>query len=118
MCGHEPQIGLDTKTYWLTDRQSQCDFDVELSEVQLSCETVASRQCVSTEAEEPSLLETLSRKRLVKTLQAGKNTVCYSDLKSVEIIDGAILTCAEVSNTYIIQTPSIVTHTRDNIIRK
>jgi hypothetical protein len=23
-----PQIGLDTKTYWLTDRQSQCDFDL------------------------------------------------------------------------------------------
>jgi hypothetical protein len=20
-------MGLDTKTYWLTDRQSQCDFD-------------------------------------------------------------------------------------------
>jgi hypothetical protein len=23
-------MGLDTKTYWLTDRQSQCDFDFEL----------------------------------------------------------------------------------------
>jgi hypothetical protein len=22
-------MGLDTKTYWLTDRQSQCDFDFE-----------------------------------------------------------------------------------------
>jgi hypothetical protein len=22
-----PIIGLDTKTYWLTDRQSQCDSD-------------------------------------------------------------------------------------------
>jgi hypothetical protein len=28
--GHEPQMGLDTKTYWLTDRQSQCDFDFDL----------------------------------------------------------------------------------------
>jgi hypothetical protein len=27
--GHEPQMGLDTKTYWLTDRQSQCDFDFD-----------------------------------------------------------------------------------------
>jgi hypothetical protein len=27
--GHEPQMGLDTKTDWLTDRQSQCDFDFE-----------------------------------------------------------------------------------------
>jgi hypothetical protein len=25
--GHGPQMGLDTKTFWLTDRQSQCDFD-------------------------------------------------------------------------------------------
>jgi hypothetical protein len=24
-----PRFGLDTKTYWLTDRQSQCDFDFE-----------------------------------------------------------------------------------------
>jgi hypothetical protein len=26
---YEPQMGLDTKTYWLTDRQSQCDFDFD-----------------------------------------------------------------------------------------
>jgi hypothetical protein len=25
--GHEPQMGLDTMTFWLTDRQSQCDVD-------------------------------------------------------------------------------------------
>jgi hypothetical protein len=25
--GRNCQMGLDTKTYWLTDRQSQCDFD-------------------------------------------------------------------------------------------
>jgi hypothetical protein len=24
-------MGLDTKTYWLTDRQSQCDFDLTLT---------------------------------------------------------------------------------------
>jgi hypothetical protein len=24
------QMGLDTKTYWLTDRQSLCDFDFDL----------------------------------------------------------------------------------------
>jgi hypothetical protein len=23
-------MGLETKTYWLTDRQSQCDFDFDL----------------------------------------------------------------------------------------
>jgi hypothetical protein len=22
-------MGFDTKTYWLTDRQSQCDFDID-----------------------------------------------------------------------------------------
>jgi hypothetical protein len=27
--GHEPQMGLNTKTYLLTDRQSQCDFDFD-----------------------------------------------------------------------------------------
>jgi hypothetical protein len=29
--GHEPQPGLDTKTDRLTDRQSQCDFDLTFS---------------------------------------------------------------------------------------
>jgi hypothetical protein len=29
--GHEPQPGLDTKTDRLTDRQSQCDFDLTLA---------------------------------------------------------------------------------------
>jgi hypothetical protein len=24
-------MGLDTKTYWLTDRQSQCDFDFDVA---------------------------------------------------------------------------------------
>jgi hypothetical protein len=31
-----PIFGLDTKTYWLTDRQSQCDFDFDLREWCLS----------------------------------------------------------------------------------
>jgi hypothetical protein len=35
-------MGLDTKTYWLTDRQSQCDFNFALSLVIL--ETVADQQ--------------------------------------------------------------------------
>jgi hypothetical protein len=29
----EWMMGLDTKTYWLTDRQSQCDFNFETSEL-------------------------------------------------------------------------------------
>jgi hypothetical protein len=28
-------MGLDTKTYWLTDRQSQCDFDFDFDFEQL-----------------------------------------------------------------------------------
>jgi hypothetical protein len=37
--GHESQAGLDTKqTDWLTDRQSQCDFDLkELNSLPASC---------------------------------------------------------------------------------
>jgi hypothetical protein len=31
--GHEPQPGLDTKTDRLTDRQSQCDLDFEVSQL-------------------------------------------------------------------------------------
>jgi hypothetical protein len=31
LSGHEPQMGLDTKTYWLTDRQSQCNFDFDFN---------------------------------------------------------------------------------------
>jgi hypothetical protein len=27
-------MGLDTKTYWLTDRQSQCDFDFDSTWIQ------------------------------------------------------------------------------------
>jgi hypothetical protein len=29
--GTNTSTGLDTKTYWLTDRQWQCDFDLESS---------------------------------------------------------------------------------------
>jgi hypothetical protein len=31
--------GLDTKTYWLTDRQSQCDFDFDLCKIGILCPT-------------------------------------------------------------------------------
>jgi hypothetical protein len=27
-------MGLDTKTYWLTDRQSQCNFDFDSESVE------------------------------------------------------------------------------------
>jgi hypothetical protein len=31
-CQRVIYMGLDTKTYWLTNRQSQCDFDFNLTE--------------------------------------------------------------------------------------
>jgi hypothetical protein len=34
--GHEPYPELDTKTGRLTDRQSQCDLDLDLDQSQLS----------------------------------------------------------------------------------
>jgi hypothetical protein len=30
-------MGLDTKTYWLADRQSQCDFDFDETERLVLC---------------------------------------------------------------------------------
>jgi hypothetical protein len=32
--GNEYQTGLDTKTDWLTDRQSKCDFDFDFQPLQ------------------------------------------------------------------------------------
>jgi hypothetical protein len=31
-------MGLDTKTYWLSDRQSQCDFDFDFDFDPVSCQ--------------------------------------------------------------------------------
>jgi hypothetical protein len=44
-------MGLDTKTYWLTDRQSQCDFDFHKSKSKAD----ADRDRVSKKEEENSL---------------------------------------------------------------
>jgi hypothetical protein len=35
-------MGLDTKTYWLTDRHSQCDFDFDFDK-QFSLSSVGSK---------------------------------------------------------------------------
>jgi hypothetical protein len=70
---------------------------------------------MSAEVEDSPLLETVTKKRLVKTKQAGKDSVCCSELYVVEISDGAVITCSyescgEVVNKTIQQskTPSIV----------
>jgi hypothetical protein len=84
-------MALDTKTYWLTDRQSQCDFDFDNPvswglAVQLSSGREAAnkwsyswvdswqvfwtggcdKETWEQEAEESPLLEAVARKRLVK----------------------------------------------------
>jgi hypothetical protein len=76
--GPEPQMGLDTKTYWLTDRQSQCNFDFDLVDREF-CTGVCEEMTWALEAEKSPLLEATVRERLVKTLQAGENLAC-SDL--------------------------------------
>jgi hypothetical protein len=44
-------MGLDTKTYWLTDRQSQCEFDFDFDNELVVGQSSASKN-VSTEAED------------------------------------------------------------------
>jgi hypothetical protein len=57
-------MGLDTKTYWLTDRQSQCDFDFDLS---YSCAKLGRGQFGNPEKGERPSLQPATRQRLVKT---------------------------------------------------
>jgi hypothetical protein len=85
-----PRRVLDTKTYWLTDRQSQYDFDFDFElkeykdyngvvnwELSVALWSVNQR---ATEAEQFPLLRSSTRKRLMKTLQ--KNSQC------VELLPG------------------------------
>jgi hypothetical protein len=43
---------LDTKTYWLTDRQSQCDFDFDLIWTEELTELIQEQLRVSRKLEE------------------------------------------------------------------
>jgi hypothetical protein len=45
--GHELQPGLDTKIDRLTDRQSQCDFDFDFSQITISSVGEAGKNRVS-----------------------------------------------------------------------
>jgi hypothetical protein len=75
-------MGLDTKTYWVTDRQSQCDFDfvssaVGIQLVQLgNCSEIGDsqrgREAVNADVQGPTTLEAVTRQRLVKTQQTEK----------------------------------------------
>jgi hypothetical protein len=71
-------MGLDTKTYWLTDRQSQCDFDFDKNS-SVGREPLF-REYLSPEEKEETFLEAVNRKRVVKTLQAGKDSVYSSEM--------------------------------------
>jgi hypothetical protein len=84
--GHEPQPGLDTKTDRMTDRQSQWDFDFELTNQNENGERVSAVQLrvqlwsVNQRATETPLLILVTRKCLVKTRQ--RNSHCGELLKS------------------------------------
>jgi hypothetical protein len=63
---------------------------------------------VSAETDESPLLEAVTGKQIVKVLQAGKASVYCSDLYSVEINDGAVIThshesCVEVVKKFNLQ---------------
>jgi hypothetical protein len=66
-------MGLDTKTYWLTDRQSQCDFDFDYWELQFW--EVKSWQLRPERVRKRSPLEAPTKQRLLKI---EKNYVCSS----------------------------------------
>jgi hypothetical protein len=59
-------MGLDTKTYWLTDRQSQCDFDLTAVVGSEKLVTEAGQFGKLEERERPPL-ETATMQRLVKS---------------------------------------------------
>jgi hypothetical protein len=96
-------MGLDTKTYWLTDRQSQCDFhfDFDLTgqfSWKSECEEETKRlvwngrqpgppdqltfdrrsvRYLSTEAEEEPLITSVTKQRLVKTVTDREYIACH-----------------------------------------
>jgi hypothetical protein len=74
--------GLDTKTYWLTGRQSQCDFEFDfdyewvlkqqLEKYELVLRQSLASKNVNTEAEEATALEAVTRWQPMKIQQTGK----------------------------------------------
>jgi hypothetical protein len=56
-------MGLDTKTYWLTDRQSQCDFDFDFRDSLEMAEEWEIGVRWSPCAEERPLLEAATKQR-------------------------------------------------------
>jgi hypothetical protein len=71
-------MGLNTKIYWLTDRQSQCNFDFLTLTNELReefCMGDCEDRTWAYEAEESPLLEVVARERLLKTQQAERGLV-------------------------------------------
>jgi hypothetical protein len=64
---------FDTKTFWLTDRQSQCDFDFDFDNELVVRQPSASKD-VNTEAEEATSLEAVARRQTVKIQQTEKTS--------------------------------------------
>jgi hypothetical protein len=89
-------MGLDTKTYWLTGRQSQCDFDFNFSLVKLR-DGSQPGMALSAEVEEALPLEIVTRKRLLWTLEAGEDLVLPAVFLKCVDYDGAVITCSSES---------------------
>jgi hypothetical protein len=125
---------LDTKTYWLTDRQSQCNFDFDFDNksvceektlvgaVEFSCEVLASGQ----RREHGSWRISIVRSRYQETTNGDCNRLitleCVTvNCKNVVISKGAIITCSyelcvQVVNRSNLQSkPRVFTHKLDNI---
>jgi hypothetical protein len=68
------------------------------------------------EAEESTLLKAVAGERLVKSLQAGEDIACKLWKSTTVLQLFVITTCKWSINRDTIQTPSIITHTRDSIV--
>jgi hypothetical protein len=58
-------MGLGTKTYWLTDRQSQCDFDFDFDLVESQVVYEISKERTSVGGKGIAIVGAVIRKRLV-----------------------------------------------------
>jgi hypothetical protein len=73
-------MGLDSKTYWLTDRQSQCDFDFDfdfdLKWANSNLYRSLWREYFPGAVEESPLLEAFTREQLEETAAEWKDLGC------------------------------------------
>jgi hypothetical protein len=84
---------LDTKIYWLNERQSQCDFDFESVTRGSSALEAVNRGPELVKLKNPHCKKAVARERLVKTQQAEKIlSGCCGSLWILENSGGAVIT--------------------------